>query len=161
MIVVSDSSALISLAAIERLHLLRDLYGRVLIPEAVYAEVTRQPFERPGAQEVTEAEWIEVRAVQNWTLARVYQIGRGEGEAIALAVEARPARIIIDEHRARAYAQGLGLRVIGVLGVLLEAKSAGLIPLVKPEIDNLLVIAGSRIAPRLYASILAQAGEDP
>jgi predicted nucleic acid-binding protein len=42
-VVVSDASPLICLAAIRHFHLLRFLYGEVLIPGAVWQEIMRAP----------------------------------------------------------------------------------------------------------------------
>ena len=56
MIVVSDSSPLIALASIGRLHLLHDLFGEVFVPPAVWAEVLHE--QRAGAAEVQAATWI-------------------------------------------------------------------------------------------------------
>lgn len=58
MIVVSDASPLISLAVIGHLELLKHLYERVLIPEAVYHELTGSDAELPGASAVRTLEWI-------------------------------------------------------------------------------------------------------
>ena len=56
MIVVSDASPLISLAMTGHLELLKHLYQQVLIPEAVYQELTGNDVERPGAVEVQTLE---------------------------------------------------------------------------------------------------------
>jgi uncharacterized protein len=61
-IVVSDTSPINNLAAINQLHLLRQLYGTVLIPEAVYRELTDPNFPVAGATEVQTFDWIQTRA---------------------------------------------------------------------------------------------------
>jgi uncharacterized protein len=63
MIVVSNSSPLVSLAAIGRLELLHDLYGTITIPQAVHQEVVMQGPGRPGAAEVQALDWIVCRDV--------------------------------------------------------------------------------------------------
>ncbi len=63
MIIVSDTSPLNNLAAINHLPLLHQLYGTVLIPEAVYRELTDPSFPVAGAIEVQTFDWIQVRAV--------------------------------------------------------------------------------------------------
>jgi uncharacterized protein len=49
MMVVSNTSPMISLAAIGQLDLLRSLYGTVIIPQAVYDELTSLPDQPGGA----------------------------------------------------------------------------------------------------------------
>lgn len=129
MIVVSDASPLISLAVTGHLELLKQLYEQVLIPEAIYQELTGSDPGRPGASEVQTLEWIVSQRVQNDVLVRALQgeLDHGEAEAIALAVEVQADLVLIDERRARAVATRLGLNVVGVLGLLVEAKHKALV----------------------------------
>ncbi len=78
----------------------------------------------------------------------------GEAEAIALAVEIQAAQVLIDERRGRLVASRLNLRYTGILGVLVEAKSQGLIAAVKPLLDALINEAGFWVAEPLYNSVL-------
>jgi predicted nucleic acid-binding protein len=130
-IVVSDASPLISLAVAGYLDVLQSLYGRVIIPEAVYQEVTGGVPRLPGALAIQELQWIVSQPVQNDAMVRALQgeLDHGEAEAIALAVELQAGLILIDERRARAIAARMGLNVVGVLGVLVEAKHKALVPL--------------------------------
>ena len=120
MIVVSDASPLISLTVIGHLELLKHLDEQVLIPEAVYHELTSSDAELPGASEVRALEWSICQPVQNEMVVRALQgeLDHGEAAAIALAVERQADVILIDERRARTVAARLGLQVVGVLGVL-------------------------------------------
>jgi len=161
-IIVSDTSPITSLAAIGQLDLLRQLYSKILIPEAVYQELTGTATLVPGSSEVKTLEWIEVRQVTNRPLIVTLleqQLDEGECEAIALAIELNAELLLIDERRGRAEADRLGLRIIGLLGVLVEAKQKGLILAVKPVLDNLIATAQFRVADALYARILNTVGE--
>ena len=91
MIVVSDASPLISLAVVGFLDVLQSLYGRVIIPEAVYQEVTGNVSGLPGALAIQELQWIVSQPVQNdaMVLALQGELDHGEAEAIALAVESK------------------------------------------------------------------------
>lgn len=68
MIVVSDTSPINNLAAINQLHLLHQLYGTVLIPEAAFRELTDRSFPVAGATEVQTFDWIQTCAVSERTL---------------------------------------------------------------------------------------------
>jgi predicted nucleic acid-binding protein len=160
-IVVSDASPLISLTVIGHLELLKHLYERVLIPEAVYQEITGSDAEIPGASEVRTLEWIISQPVQNEMVVRALQseLDHGEAAAIALAVERQADLILIDERRARAVAARLGLNVVGVLGVLVEAKHKDLVPRLQPVLDDLITRAGFWVSAQSYARVLQAAGE--
>src|SRR5262245_46557046 len=121
-ITVSNSSCLIGLGAVSRLELLHQLYGTIVIPEAVAHEFG---ISMPG--------WVDVRAVQDRAAVRALSIdlGGGEAEAIALAIETSPARIILDDKKARRIATQLQLPVTGTLALLLSAKRHGLIASVR------------------------------
>lgn len=156
MIVVSDTSPVNNLAAINHLHLLNQLYGTVFIPEAVYRELTDLNFPVAGATEVQTFDWIQTRAVRDRTLVEALsnELDIGEAEAIALAVEMQADQVLIDERRGRLVASRLNLRYTGILGILVEAKSKGLIAEVRPLLDALMNEAGFWVAEPLYNSVL-------
>lgn len=137
-IVVSDTSPINNLAAIGYLHLLQQLYGTVIIPEAVYQELTDPDFPVAGATEVQTFDWIETRSVSNRTVVEALsnELDVGEAEVIALALEIQAEQVLIDERRGRQIAQRLNLRFTGILGILVEAKSQGLISEVKPLLNS-------------------------
>jgi uncharacterized protein len=83
----------------------------------------------------------------------------GEAEAIALAVEMQADQVLIDERRGRLVASRLNLSYTGTLGILVEAKSQGLIAEVKPLLDALINEAGFWIAEPLYNSVLQLVNE--
>jgi predicted nucleic acid-binding protein len=163
LIVVSDSSPLIALSAVGRLDLLRALYTTIVVPEAVLAEVAQAGEWRPGAKEVLAAIWIEVRPVEDTSLVSVLlsEINLGESEAIALAANASDSDVIllIDEKHGRAVARRMGIKIIGVVGVLGEAKARGLIPSLKEVLDALLADPAFRVGRALYLEVLKDAGE--
>ena len=161
MIVVSNASAIINLAAVGQLDLLRQLYDKIAIPQAVYHEIAVVGVGQPGATEVQTLEWIETRQVVNRTLVASLQIelDKGETEAIALAVELKAELLLLDERLGRAVASRLGLKFIGLLGVLIEARGKRLIPAVKPVLDNLITQAGFWVNDQLYAQVLQVVGE--
>ena len=164
MIVVSDTSPITNLAAISQLNLLQQLYGRLIIPTAVYNEMVKVDQLVPGAVEVQTLPWIQTQAVadsQQTVAIQLNQenIDRGEAEAIVLALELKADLRLMDERRGRAVATSYGLNVTGLLGVLLQAKRNSLIPAVKPVMDQLIEQVDFRVSGQLYAAILQSADE--
>lgn len=161
MIVVSDASPLIALAACNQLGLVQTLYGELWLPTAVFEEITSARPLAPGALEVRQASWIHHRAITNETLVAALssELDVGEAEAIALAVELRADLLLMDERRGRQVAKRLGRPVIGVLGVLIEAKAANALSEVRPVLESLISQVGFRISPELAARVLEVAGE--
>lgn len=154
--VVSNSSALINLSRIGKLTLLRDLYIEVHIPEAVWQEAVVNGEGQVGSDEIKTAPWIRTERVKNLGLVKALrqELDAGEAEAIALALEAQAELLLMDERLGRDTARHLGLRFIGLIGVLVEAKRKRLIPTIKAELDALRDVAGFRIAEDLYRRVL-------
>lgn len=164
MIIVSDTSPITNLAAIGQLDLLRQLYGSVIIPEAVYNEMVGVNKIVPGAVEVQTLSWIQTQTVINSLQVTEIQennesIHLGEAEAIILSLEMKADLLLMDERRGRIVATNYGINVIGLLGVLLQAKKQGLIPVIKPLIDQLITQADFRVSPQLYTVVLQASNE--
>lgn len=161
MIVVSNTSPIINLAAIGHLHLLKDLYKEILVPDAVYEEIVAKGTGQPGAKEVEMSSWIHRKLLKNQALelALRVELDDGEAAAIALAVELKANVLLIDERLGRSVASRFGLNVVGLLGILIEVKQNGLIKAVKPLLDELKTIAGFWISQKLYNRILHTANE--
>ena len=118
MTVVADASPLIALARIGRLDLLRERFGSLLLPTAVWHEVVEAGMGRLGSDAVLKAEWIETREIVDARLVQLLRqnLGAGEAEAIVLAREANADFLLMDERLGRAAATRLGLRVTGLVG---------------------------------------------
>ena len=160
---VSNTSPISNLACIGRLTLPHEQFGDIWIPQAVSTELQdiRDAEVRQAIDEATQLGWLRLREASDVNLVSLLtaELHRGEAEAIALALELRADRLLMDEREGRATSRLFGLRVTGVLGVLLRGKQMGRINLVKPEIEALRGEAGFFIAPVLEREILAQAGE--
>jgi predicted nucleic acid-binding protein len=107
--VVSDTSPVLNLAIMNRLDLLRQQFGEVLIPPAILTEL-KPETEFPGAQvirQALEASWLRVRKLTDVHLTRALalELDGGEAAAIALALELGARRILMDEHEGRAKAK--------------------------------------------------------
>jgi predicted nucleic acid-binding protein len=160
-LIVSNTSPISNLAKVGQLSLIEALYGRILIPRAVYEELLDERAGETVIAAVKSSTWIEVRFSQNQLLVDELRtrINIGEAEAITLADEVKATRLLIDERLGRQAAKDLGLKVTGVLGILLAAKKEALITSVKPVMDNLVNQANFRISRQLYDEILDVANE--
>ncbi len=132
---VSDSSALILFARINRLDLLEGVFDHLIVPPAVWREVVSSGPERVGASDLANAHWIRRHHLaHSETMEELRNILHpGEAEAIALAGGVVPAvPILIDDLKARRVAMHRGLSVVGTAGVLVLAKEKRLIDVVRP-----------------------------
>lgn len=161
MIVVSNSSPLIALARIRRLNLLASFYKRVLIPAEVHHEVTVAGLRLPGAEEVRNAQWIEVASQETPPDSSLVEacrnLGAGERGAILLAKSLEADLLLLDEAKARRIAQDAGLSVVGCLGILEAGARRGLVPDLRQAYIDLLR-HGIRFDLRLLQASLARLG---
>lgn len=160
MIVVADATPLIALAKIEKLSLLRRLFGTLHIPPAVYTEVVTQAPQRPGAYEVRGATWIKMTPIQDTSTLRYLraELDPGEAEALILAEEMSADWVLLDESKARRIPKTLDLSHVGTVGLLLLAKRRGYITEVRPLLDELRK-KRFHLSDHVYQSVLREAGE--
>ena len=153
MLVVSDTSPLTSLLSIGKVELLRDIYGAVIIPEAVASELRSYHDSIPAF--VDTAEVKDVAAVEELAV----QLDRGEAESIVLAKEVQADRLLIDEALGRSVARSEGVPVIGLVGVLLIAKKRALVSSVSDLLDCLENEAGFYLSDDVKSMAIKEAGE--
>ena len=161
-VVVADTGPLIGLARVDKLDLLHRLYGRVVVPPAVREELGIDSG-HPGANVLSAAfkeRWITVQRSRDLVVATELTglLDPGEAQAIALAEQWAARFLLIDDAKGRKLAHRRGVPVIGVAGVLLAAKSKGILALVAPVLGDL-SSAGYRLSSRLLDGVLSQAGE--
>ena len=126
-IIVSDTSPLNYLILIDQSDILPALYGRVLIPQAVFTELNNlETPEKVRMWIATAPAWIEIARITNAPDAFLTGIDEGEREAITLALEIGADALLIDDGDGRKKARALGLRVLGTLRVLYDASTLGL-----------------------------------
>jgi len=161
MIVVSDTSPITNLALIGQLTLLQQLYGNIVIPQAVSEEIAAVAPRLTDALDILHFDWIQVKQPTDDTLVASLhlELDEGEAQAIALASELKADLLLLDERRGRTIAARLNLKIVGLLGALIEAKHSGLLTEVKPLLDDLIVRAGFWISHELYDRVLQAAGE--
>lgn len=146
---VSNSSCLIGLQSAGLLDILEKLYTNIEVPDAVAAEFG-----------IGLPAWVLLRSVKNQALVQSLrlQLGSGEAEAIALAMESAAARLILDDKKARTIARQLGIPITGTVGIVLRAKDQGLVNSVR-DVLNALQAANFHISSALQQEALKRAGE--
>lgn len=157
--VIADTSPLQYLFQLDLLDLLPALYGRILVPDAVVRELAAGRSRGVALPEVSSLSWITIRkTVSPRILLMAPDLGAGEREVLALAVEISDPLVVLDDALARRFARRLELPLTGTLGLLLKAKQIGRIGQVIPlleRLDNL----GFRLDEKTRASVLKIAGE--
>ncbi len=152
MLVVADAGPLIALKGIDRLHLLRDLYGDVLAPPAVLREISPSVGSPPGwIVQATPSGKVPVDLLES-------RLGVGEVEAIQLARQISADWLLLDDLAARRWALARELPVVGTVGILVRAREHGFVPAVRPLLDAL-IRNGNFIGAGLYEGALRRVGE--
>lgn len=159
-IVVSDTSPIRALKHLDLLELLSTLFTRVILPPAVVVELARGTGFLPP---IAVADYPFFETVFPFGQVELEQLleslDQGEAEAILVATEMRADAVLIDEDDGRRIAQARGLRTIGTIGILLEAKLMGHIVAVRPLLDVLRAELKFFISRPLYEKALQLAGE--
>lgn len=127
-VIISDTSCLVLLDKIGELNLLNKLFGEIIVTQEIADEFK---------QELPH--WFKVKAVTNKIYQKILEasLDRGEASAIAFAIEQGDCLLIIDDLKGRKYAQQLGVRITGSLGVIIDAKLSGHTQSVKSILDKI------------------------
>lgn len=131
MLVVSDTTPIISLVKIGKLDLLQKLFGRVMLPRAVYEELTINAKFEAEAVQIRACSFLLLKDIQNKESVKILRdvtgLDAGESEAIVLYDEQEADFLAIDERKGRTIASQLQIRKIGTIGILLQAYDEGLL----------------------------------
>jgi len=156
---ICDTSPIQYLHQLGLLQIVRTLGEQVLVPPAVVDELAVGRSFGVNLPDVESLGWVTVRRpISEAASPLVTHLGPGETEVLMLALEMQAAVAVLDDALARQTAETLGLQFTGTLGVLLDAKRAGLIAEVRPWLDQLNALQ-FRLAPHTYEAILRLAGE--
>ena len=159
-VVVSDAGPLIALAKLDLLRLLPELFSTVYVPEVVVKEATRQ-CERKDARDITvfARQFLNIRGDIDNAFCRSLRVLLDEGEVQALAsAQELKCGVFMDEKRGRQVAIHHQIPVIGVIGLLIQAKQKQLIADVKTPLQAL-IRAEYRLSGDLLQRALNLAGE--
>jgi predicted nucleic acid-binding protein len=157
--VICNTSPLQYFYQLGMLHVFQALAGRIIVPPAVVHELAVGRAQGVSLPDPTVLEWITVRPpASTAVLPLVMDLGPGETEVLALALESTDAMVILDDALARQMATTLAIRFRGSLGVLLDAKQAGLVSSIAPLLDQLQAL-GFRLSAETRKLILDLANE--
>ena len=137
--VIVNSTPLIILSSINALDILKQLYGKIYIPYAVFKEVTVKQDSAANQIKKHIDTWIHIEKISSNADKKIYKsrLHDGEVEVMILAQEKNADLVIIDDNAAKKTAKYLGLPVTGTLGVLLKAKQKGIIDNLAIYIKNM------------------------
>ncbi len=154
-----NASPLIFLAKLGLIEVLRLGDLPVLVPDAVLAEIARYGTQDEVLQQVQGLYWLQVVPTPPIPAAvSARPLGAGESAVLAVALEQPDSEVVLDDLAARKSARALGLPLQGTLGLILVARQVGMVPEVKPVLEQLRGL-GMYLSDHLFAQTLAQAGE--
>ncbi|WP_445738295.1 DUF3368 domain-containing protein [Mariniflexile sp.] len=157
--IVSNTTPIISLLKLGKLHILKKLYTQIHIPYAVYLEIEAGK-NKIFYQDLKKFDWITIIQVQDEQAVKYFlDLDAGEAEAIVLASEIHADLIIIDEKLGRFHAKHADLNVTGTIGILIKAKTQGIIDELKPLLLEL-INKEVWISEKLLNEILRKVGEE-
>lgn len=161
MVIISDTSPVSNLLVLGRLDILYKTVGEIIIPPKVYQEIIALNQYGVDTDAIDNLSWISVKEPRNVKMVGQYMsvLDEGESEAIVLAQELHAHWLIMDEKIGRKFAKQLKIKTIGLLGILIKARKAGIIILVKPILDDLIQHAGFWISDDVYKMVLNEVGE--
>jgi predicted nucleic acid-binding protein len=156
---ICDTSPIQYLYQLDLLRILPALAKQVIVPPAVVEELEAGRALGVSLPDLTALNWVTVhRPTSELALPLVTDMGPGETQVLMLALESREAIAVIDDAVARHVAEALKIRLTGTLGLLLDAKRAGLVPTVAPLLDQLQALR-FRLAPHTRLAVLKLAEE--
>ncbi|WP_424097835.1 DUF3368 domain-containing protein [Moorena producens] len=157
--VIADTSPIQYLYQTNLLDLLPQLYGSVIVPQAVANELAAGAALKISLPDLTSLSWLKVKTtIVDSALQEINGLGAGEKEAFALALGIKNSLVIVDDGLARYYAKQLNIKFTGTLGILLKAKQLGELTIVAPILDKLDAL-GFRLDYSTRMAVLKLAGE--
>lgn len=130
MIIVSDTTPLHYLILIDHADLLSDIFGEVIIPEAVIQELSHERTPLKVKEWIKNLpHWIKIKPAKQDLAETISGLGKGETEAISIAIAEMADAILMDDKKAIREAKARNLTVITILGILELASAKNLIDL--------------------------------
>lgn len=125
---VINASPLIVLAKVDFLHLLTQLADEVIIPQAVVTEIMAGPVDDPARRFFQkQADFSIADRFPTSEEVLAWDLGAGETAVLSYALAHQGWTALIDDNSPRKCAQSFLIPVKGTLGVVIQAKQAGII----------------------------------
>ncbi len=160
MVVVADSSVITGLLALSRIKLLHFLFGQVLMSHSVFKELSSLKNFGYDIEKLNQS-WIKITQIENIEKRNILlkRLDLGEADSIILAIEKNSDFLLMDERKGRKIAKEIGLQVVGLIGILIQAKKNGLIPNLKSDLQFLSSKLEFRMSNQLIERALREVGE--
>lgn len=161
MTVVTDTSVVLNLCFLRHDHLLAELFGRIQAPHLIAEEFNRLSEADPRFRHLIFPSYIECvdPSAIDFDSNAISRLHPGEIAALALAREINADLILMDERAGRNFAASIGLRTMGLLGILVASRQRNLIPRVAPLLDRLSHEARFWISQNVRTAVLRSVGE--
>lgn len=158
---VVNASPVILLAKAGIIHLLPSLCDALVIPMGVAAEVQNGSLADLGRRWLANEGNQFLRPVlQTHPALLDWHGGAGEAEVISWALENPGFTAVLDDRRARTFAQKHNVSILGSLRIIVMAKEGGLISNAAPALEKLRG-AGAYVSDALIDHAIALSGEQP
>lgn len=157
--IICNTSPIQYLYQIGLLHILPELSEIVTIPPSVVQEISVGHEYGISLTDLDSLKWLKVKhPVSEIALPLISDLGSGETEVLMLGLEMKDTAVILDDLLARKIAEKLKLKLTGTLGLILDAKKAGLINTITPFLDKLESLR-FRLSPLTREAVVKMAGE--
>ena len=158
-IVVSDTTPLISLMKIGHLDLIEQMFGEIYIPDAVYSELVCNPRFEKETQQIRKSPFIKRMIVEDVKAVALLRMSSGldigESEAIILSTSCGADLLLMDEAKGRQVAKQRGIHLMGTVGMLRAAYDDKLMS--GKEIEDCITVlrlTGRYISDKLFTQLL-------
>ncbi|MEW6097427.1 MAG: DUF3368 domain-containing protein [bacterium] len=129
MIVVSNTTPLISLSLLNQLSLLEIIFKEIHIPVEVYEELVIKGQREHGAKEISKSKWIIIhRVFREDKSEALLKLDSADAQTIILAEDLKANLVLLDDKDARHAAKAKGIKTLGTVGILMVAFKHRLIP---------------------------------
>ena len=157
--VISNTTPILSLLKIDKLNILKELYGQVIIPNAVYQEIEEGKHKK-FYKDLKQIDWLVIKNIKDQNSREYFvDLDDGEAEVLILAKELNADLVILDEILGRRYAKILDFNLTGTLGILLKAKEKGIVKSLT-ELLTELTEKGTWLNPKLIKEVLKISKEE-
>lgn len=165
MIVISDTTPILSLLKAGKLDLLKILYQRVVVPEAVYDELTANADYKDEKEKILNCSFLSVEKVSNVEsvniLRNVTGLDAGESESLILYGEKKADLLLMDERKGRGVAKKMSVQYVGTMGVLMQAFDESIVTAEEiRKILEMLLASDIRLSQKLCNKVLNYVGQE-